>query len=66
MSMIGLFKRTTETAVKLPFAVVWDIISLGNMGDGFTTAKILREYERQKALDEIIEIVKRLDKIRRY
>jgi len=39
--MFRLLRRTAETAVKLPFAVAWDFISLGNMGDGSSTGKVL-------------------------
>jgi hypothetical protein len=58
--MLKLLKRCTETAVKLPFAMAWDVISLGNMGDGASTTKILREHEAKKQADDIVEVVKLL------
>lgn len=55
-----LLRRSVRTAVKLPFAVAWDCISLGNMGDGASTSKVLREHRAQKRFDEALEIRKRL------
>ena len=63
--MFRLLKRTTETAVKLPFAMVWDFISLGNMGDGTSTGKVLREQEATMQLDDLTEIIKRVREIGR-
>ena len=40
--MFRLLKRTAETTMKLPFAVVWDIASLGNMGEGSSTVKVIQ------------------------
>ena len=62
--MFKLLKRCTETAVKLPFAMAWDVISLGNMGDGASTSKVLREHETRKQLDEIEEAVEYIRRIR--
>ena len=59
--MFRLLRRTAETAVKLPFAVAWDFISLGNMGDGSSTGKVLREHNAKKQLDDLAEILERLD-----
>jgi hypothetical protein len=39
--MFRFLKRVTETAVKLPFAMTWDFVSLGNMGEGTSTGKVL-------------------------
>lgn len=55
-----LLKRSLRTAIKLPFAMTWDCISLGNMGNGASTAKVLREHRAQKRFDETLEILKRL------
>lgn len=63
--MFKLLKRTTETAVKLPFAMAWDLISLGNMGDGASTSKVLREHEAKKQLDDLTEIIERVREIGR-
>jgi len=63
--MFRLLKRTTKTALKLPFAAAWDFISLGNMGDGSSTAKVLREHEARKQLDDLTEIIERFDEIKR-
>lgn len=63
--MFKLLKRTTETAVKLPFAMAWDLISLGNMGDGASTIKVLREHEAKKQLDDLTAIIERVREIGR-
>jgi len=63
--MLRLLKRTAETAVKLPFAAAWDFISLGNMGEGTSTGKVLREHEAKKQLDDIAEIIDRVREIGR-
>lgn len=63
--MFKLLKRTAETAVKLPFAMAWDLISLGNMGDGASTSKVLREHEAKKQLDDLTEIIERVREIGR-
>ena len=41
--------------------MAWDFVSLGNMGDGTSTGKVLREHEQKKQLDDLAEI---LDKAR--
>lgn len=62
--MIGsLLKRTAVTAMKLPFAVAWDCISLGNMGEGASTSKVLREHEKQKQVDEVLEMVRKIERM---
>lgn len=59
--MLKLLKRSTETALKLPFAMAWDVISLGNMGDGTSTERVLREHKAKKQLDDLLDV---LDKVR--
>ena len=59
--MMRFLKRSAETAVKLPFAIAWDVISLGNMGDGSSTGRVIREHQVKKEIDEICEIVKRMN-----
>ena len=56
--MINLLKRCAVTAIKLPFSVAWDIASLGNMGEGASTSKVLVEHERRKAVHDLIEELK--------
>lgn len=63
--MFRLLKRTTETAVKLPFAMAWDFISLGNMGDGTSTGKVLREHEAKKQLDDLIDVLEKVRELYR-
>ena len=58
--MFSLLKRCAETVIKLPVAAAWDLASLGNMGEGSSTAKVLREHEAKKQLDDLVEIVKRI------
>lgn len=53
--MINLLKRCAVTAIKLPFSVTWDIASLGNMGEGASTSKVLAEHRRRKSVDDLIE-----------
>lgn len=65
MSLLRLLTRSAHTAVKLPFAMAWDVISLGNMGDGASTSKVLREHEQRKHLDDATEIVERMGEIAR-
>jgi len=60
MKLFKTLARCTETALKLPVAAAWDVISLGNMGDGSSTSKVLREHQQQKQVDEFIEILKEL------
>ncbi len=60
MSIKRLLRRTTYTAMRLPFAMVWDVLSLGNMGEGESTTKVLREHERQKNIDHLEEVIDRV------
>jgi hypothetical protein len=57
--ILSLIKRSTTTALKLPFAVAWDCISLGNMGEGASTSKVIRDHQRQKQIDETLELLAR-------
>lgn len=50
--MISLLKRSAITALKLPLSVAWDVISLGNMGEGSSTGNVLREHQRRKRDDD--------------
>lgn len=52
MRILKLLERSAITAIKLPLALSWDIISLGNMGEESSTGKVLREHERMKREDE--------------
>ena len=61
--MFNLLKRSAETAVKLPFAMAWDLVSLGNMGDGASTTKVLREHEAKKRVDDFEEAIEKISKI---
>ena len=63
--MFKLLKRSATTAIKLPFAMAWDVISLGNMGDGDSTSKVLREHRGRKQYDETIEVLNDIKKISR-
>jgi hypothetical protein len=60
MSLFSTISRSVNTAVKLPFAMAWDVISLGNMGDGASTTNVLREHQARKQLDDAVEVVRRL------
>jgi len=63
MSLLKMISRCIATAVKLPFAMSWDVLSLGNMGDGSSTAKVLCEHEDRKRLDDLIEIAEKVKKL---
>lgn len=63
---MGLFKtiaRCAETAVKLPVAAAWDVVSLGNMGEGTSTGKVLREHENKKQMDDLEELAETIKRI---
>lgn len=64
MSLFRLISRSVETAVKLPVAAAWDVISLGNMGDGASTTKVLREHRAKKQVDDFIDAVELLKKLK--
>lgn len=57
MSLFRTLKRCTETAIKLPVAATWDLISLGNMGDTASITKVLREHQQKKQIDDLLDIV---------
>lgn len=65
MSIKKLIQRSAETAIKLPFAMAWDVISLGNVGDGSSTGKVLREHKERKFMDDCEDYCKRLRRIER-
>jgi hypothetical protein len=65
MSLLKTLSRSVNTAVKLPFAMTWDLMSLGNMGEGASTTKVLREHQARKHLDDVVEIVEKLKKVSR-
>ena len=52
MRILKLIERSAITAIKLPIALSWDIISLGNMGDRSSIQEVIREHERMKREDE--------------
>lgn len=61
--MLRLLRRSAMTALKLPLAMAWDVISLGNMGDGSSTVTVLREHDRRKEMDEAVEVIEMLRKL---
>ncbi|MGH6627612.1 MAG: hypothetical protein ACRECD_13925 [Burkholderiaceae bacterium] len=63
--MLKLLKRTATTAVKLPFDMAWDVISLGNMGDEASTSKVLREHEQRKQVDDSLEVLEAVREIKK-
>lgn len=65
MSIRRLLGRTVETAIKLPFAMAWDVASLGNMGDGASTSKVLREHNAKKQIDDILDIMDKAREMRK-
>lgn len=60
MSLMKLIGRCAETAVKLPVAAAWDFVSLGNIGYGASTAKVIRDHQEKKRCDEIEEVIDQL------
>lgn len=60
--MTNLIKRSLATAVKLPFSIAWDCISLGNMGEGSSTSRVLAEHKKRKQVDEVLELLGEIKK----
>lgn len=60
--MTNLIKRSLTTAVKLPFSIAWDCISLGNMGEGSSTSRVLAEHKKRKQVDEVLELLEDIRK----
>lgn len=60
--MTYLIKRSITTAVKLPFSIAWDCISLGNMGEGSSTSRVLAEHKKRKQVDEVLELLEDIRK----
>jgi len=65
MSIFRTIKRSVNTAARLPFAMAWDVVSLGNMGDGASTTKILREHEQRKQVDDLLEVLEAVSEARK-
>lgn len=65
MSLFRTIRRSVNTAARLPFAMAWDVLSLGNMGDGTSTTKVLREHQDRKHLDDCIDVAERVAELRR-
>ena len=65
MSIFKTIKRSVNTAARLPFAMAWDVVSLGNMGDGASTTKILREHEQRKQVDDLLEVLEAVSEARK-
>lgn len=65
MSLFRTLTRCVETAIKLPVAAAWDVVSLGNMGDGASTTKVLREHEQQKRVDEMKDALDYIKELRK-
>ena len=63
--MIDLLKRCAVTAIKLPVAAAWDIISLGNMGEGSSTSQVITEHQNQADYDECLKVMRDLKKLNR-
>ena len=63
--MIDLIKRCAVTALKLPVAAAWDIISLGNMGEGASTSQVIQEHQQQAEYDECLKVLSDLKKLTR-
>ena len=60
--MRRFLQRNIVTVIKLPFAAVWDVISLGNMGEGTSTGKAIQEHRNQKAFDEQLDRIEESNK----
>lgn len=65
MSILKTLSRSVETAIKLPVAATWDFISLGNMGDGSSTMRVVREHQAKKQLDDLVEIVEKINELQK-
>jgi len=63
--MFRLLKRCAETAIKLPFAAAWDVISLGNMGEGSSIGKVVAEHKAKKQVDDFAEFIAEIKRIQK-
>ena len=52
MRILKFLERSAITAIKLPFAIAWDVVSLGNMGEKSSTEKVLDDHRKMKRGDE--------------
>ena len=52
MRLLKLLERSSITAIKLPVAMAWDVVSLGNMGEESSTEKVLEDHRKMKREDE--------------
>ena len=52
MRILKLLERSVITAIKLPIAISWDVVSLGNMGEKSSTEKVLEDHRKMKREDE--------------
>ncbi len=53
--MTRLLRRCLITATRLPVAAAWDAISLGNLGEGLSTTRVLYEHRRMVKLDALVD-----------
>ncbi len=63
--MKRFLKRNITSVIKLPFAMGWDIISLGNMGETSSTEKVIKAHKSRAQADEILDMFEELAKLKR-
>ena len=57
---MSFISRNLKTAIKLPFAIAWDCISLGNLGEGTSTMNVIDEHRKEKQTDEVFELLHKI------
>ena len=60
--MLRFLRRNVVTAMKLPVAVAWDALTYGNFGDGFSTAKVVRQHKTQADIDAVVDLIEDVKK----
>lgn len=55
--------RGLSALIQTPFAVVMDIATLGNFGEGTTTTKVWQEAKDLSDLDEALDVLERIKEI---
>jgi hypothetical protein len=58
--MKRFLRRCATTALKVPIALAWDAVTLGNYGDGSSTARVVRDHQRQRQADETLDLMEDL------
>ncbi len=63
--MKKLLSRTLKTAVRLPFAIAWDVVTLGNLGGDTATGQIVEEHREAKEVDDFQDLLNEIREAKR-